>query len=74
MSQMTSTFEWRASFVGPAGTAQPGDPAPYFRREFTVDDGLQQATASSAVSPPSNPATGGCGSPPGPAAALPTPT
>src|SRR4051794_5484898 len=41
---MTQTHAWRASFVGPAGSAGPGDPAPYFRREFTVDGALDRAT------------------------------
>jgi alpha-L-rhamnosidase len=41
---MIPTHPWQASFVGPAKPAAAGDPAPYFRREFTVDDGLRRAT------------------------------
>jgi len=35
---------WQAPFAGPAQPAQAGDPALYFRREFTAADGVERAT------------------------------
>lgn len=35
--------DWQAAFVGPARASAPGDPAVYFRREFTVEHSLVRA-------------------------------
>ncbi|MEV5357345.1 family 78 glycoside hydrolase catalytic domain [Streptomyces sp. NPDC052693] len=34
---------WRASFISVAAPSSEGDPAPYFRRDFEVTDGLRRA-------------------------------
>jgi alpha-L-rhamnosidase len=38
------SHSWQAVFVSAAARAAAGDPAPYFRREFTAGDGLRKAT------------------------------